>query len=435
MKMRPRGNFRAAQRATRSQRETQRRSSTSREPQKNQTANRLFFERPMRSSRPRPQTQVVFLPPDPVWASRALIPTGRDHPCVVSDSLVDDRGCLTDGTERQAFPCDVNLESRRPLNSTLDQRLGERVLYILLQSPAERTRPIIAVRTRFLEYPLTCFRRYDNLHLPVNQRVVQLAHQQIDDAEQIFVAERIENNHFVQPVQELRIERPLYFVHHHIFHALLPGFIRAGLEAQRGALLQMPRAEIGGHDDDGVPEIHGIPQPVRQLSVFKHLQQYIENVGMRLLDFIQEDDRVGRPADALRQLTALFVAHVPWRRADELRHRVLLHELRHVETHQRLLRTKQEFRQPARHFRLADARRPEEEKASHRTQGRFESRAAAPDRPRQRRNRLILADHALVQLGLNAQQLLLLVLFDGSDADARPARNHLLDILAGDDPR
>src|SRR5882762_7893127 len=140
---------------------------------------------------------------------------GVGQPCVVSDSLVDDRGCLADRTERKAFPSDVNLQCRRPLNSTLDKRLGERVLYILLQSPAQRTSPITAVRTRFLEYPLSCFRRDDNLHLPVNQRIVELAHQQIDDAEQIFVAERIENNHFVQPVQELRIEHPLYFVHHH----------------------------------------------------------------------------------------------------------------------------------------------------------------------------------------------------------------------------
>src|SRR5882757_7136258 len=83
---------------------------------------------------------------------------GRDHPCVVSDSLVDDRGCLADWTERKAFPSDVNLQCRRPLNSTLDQRLGERVLYILLQSPAQRTSSITAVRTRFLEYPLSCFR-------------------------------------------------------------------------------------------------------------------------------------------------------------------------------------------------------------------------------------------------------------------------------------
>ena len=74
MRMRPRGDFPALLRVTRPQKETPGRSSTSREPQKNHTANKLFFERPMRSSRPRPQTQVVFLPPDPVWTGRALIP-------------------------------------------------------------------------------------------------------------------------------------------------------------------------------------------------------------------------------------------------------------------------------------------------------------------------------------------------------------------------
>src|SRR5205814_9810019 len=103
---------------------------------------------------------------------------------------MDDRGCLTDGTEREAFPCNVNLQCRRPLDSTLDEGLGERVLYILLQSPANRTRAITAVRARFLEYSLTCFRRHHNLHLAVNQRVVQLAHQQVDDAEQILLGER-----------------------------------------------------------------------------------------------------------------------------------------------------------------------------------------------------------------------------------------------------
>src|SRR5258708_8413690 len=82
MRMRPRGDFPAALRLTRSQKEIQARSPTSLEPQKNQTANKLFFERPMRSSRPRPQTQVVFLPPDPVWVSRALTPTrpGSSYP-------------------------------------------------------------------------------------------------------------------------------------------------------------------------------------------------------------------------------------------------------------------------------------------------------------------------------------------------------------------
>src|SRR5579859_2726 len=57
---------------------------------------------------------------------------GMGRLCDVSDSLVDDRGCLAYRTERQALPCDENLECRGPLNPTLDQRLGERVFNVLL---------------------------------------------------------------------------------------------------------------------------------------------------------------------------------------------------------------------------------------------------------------------------------------------------------------
>src|SRR6202040_344660 len=92
-------------------------------------------ERP-RWSRPRPQTQDVLLPPNPVRAGRAFTPYTTGPHMLVSDSLVDDRGCLTDRTERKPFPCDVNLQRRGPLDSTLNERLGQRVFHILLQRPA-----------------------------------------------------------------------------------------------------------------------------------------------------------------------------------------------------------------------------------------------------------------------------------------------------------
>src|SRR5205823_12046266 len=101
---------------------------------------------------------------------------------------------------RQALPCDINLECRGPLNATLDQRLGERVFNILLQSPAQRAGTVAAVRARFLENPLTSLRREDNLHLPVDYSIVHLVHEQVNDAEQVLVAERVEDNDFVQPV-------------------------------------------------------------------------------------------------------------------------------------------------------------------------------------------------------------------------------------------
>src|SRR5260370_7488144 len=150
---------------------------------------------------------------------------------------------------------------------------------------------------------------------------------------------------------------------------------------------------------------------------------------MRLLDFIQQDDRIRRAADALRQLAAFLVTHVAWGRANQFRDGVLLHELRHVEANERFLRTEEKFRQAPRHFGLAYAGRPEEEEAAHWTQGRLEPRAAPANGASQCRDGLVLADHALVQFRLDAQQLLLLVLFDGVDADARPARNDFFDVF------
>ena len=51
---------------------------------------------------------------------------------VASDSLVDYRGCLTHRPERETFPCNINLQCCRSLDSPLDQSLGERVFHILL---------------------------------------------------------------------------------------------------------------------------------------------------------------------------------------------------------------------------------------------------------------------------------------------------------------
>src|SRR6266566_7460399 len=151
-------------------------------PEKSQTENRLFYKRPLTESRPRPQTQVVLLPPNPVLTAcgcarisacgHARNDRSSDHTCngpavraaafqqrvLVSDSLVNDRGCLNHRTEPKGFPCDINLKRRGPLNSSLNQRLGERVFHIFLQRPAQRPRSIAAVRARLLQNPLTCFR-------------------------------------------------------------------------------------------------------------------------------------------------------------------------------------------------------------------------------------------------------------------------------------
>jgi hypothetical protein len=68
------------------------------------------------------------------------------------------------------------------------------------------------------------------------------------------------------------------------------------------ALHQVLRANVRRHDDDRVLEVDRVAQSIGQLAVFKHLQQQVEHIRMRLLDLVQQHDRVRRTLDALGQL-------------------------------------------------------------------------------------------------------------------------------------
>ena len=79
--------------------------------------------------------------------------------------------------------------------------------------------------------------------------------------------------------------------------------------------------EVRGHDDDAVAEVDPATLGVGQVPVLEDLQQDVEDLGMRLLDLVEEHDRVALAADRLGQLAALVEADVAGRRADEPRTR------------------------------------------------------------------------------------------------------------------
>ncbi len=53
-----------------------------------------------------------------------------------------------------------------------------------------------------------------------------------------------------------------------------------------------------------------LPRPIGEMAVLEHLQQDVEDVGVRLLDSSSRHDRIRVALHLLRQLTALFVADV-----------------------------------------------------------------------------------------------------------------------------
>ena len=101
--------------------------------------------------------------------------------------------------------------------------------------------------------------------------MVQLADHELKNLNEIVLAERIKNDHFVKAVQELGIESALDFVSHQVFDLIGDHVFLGRLEAQAFALLQVPRTDIRRHDDDGVLEVHRVAQPVGEVAVFKDL--------------------------------------------------------------------------------------------------------------------------------------------------------------------
>src|SRR5439155_6487237 len=181
-----------------------------------------------------------------------------------------------------------------------------------------------------------------------------------------------EDDRRVDPVEELRPEVLLQLVLDLLAHELVRRFLARQLgvahlpEAERGVRLELLRAEVARHDDDAIPEVDPAALRVRQVPVLEDLEEDVEDLRMRLLDLVEEHDRIALPADRLGQLAALVEADVAGRRPDEPAHVVALHELAHVDLDERVLAAEHELGERLRKLRLPDARGAEEDERADR---------------------------------------------------------------------
>ena len=73
------------------------------------------------------------------------------------------------------------------------------------------------------------------------------------------------------------------------------------MSAPLGQARQRLAAEVRGQHDQGVAEIDRAPLPVGQAAVVEHLQQHVEDVGVRLFDLVEQDHLVGPAPHRLGQ--------------------------------------------------------------------------------------------------------------------------------------
>ena len=190
-------------------------------------------------------------------------------------------------------------------------------------------------------------------------------------------------------------------------------------------------AHVRRHDDDRVLEGHLATLTVGQAAVVEHLQQHVEDIRMGLLHLVEQDHGVGATAYGLGKLAALVVAHVSRGRTDQTLDAELLHVLGHVDTHERALVVEQALGKRLGELGLAHAGGAQEEEAADGLVWIGEARTAAAHSCGDGGDRLVLADDALMQLALQALQLVELALHHLGDGHTGPGAHDLGDLIGG----
>ena len=117
------------------------------------------------------------------------------------------------------------------------------------------------------------------------------------------------------------------------------------------------RADIARHNDNGVFKIHRSALRIGYSAVVENLQQDIENVGMRLFYFVEQNDRIRSSSDRFGKLPAVFETDVSGRRAYKPRNAELLHIFAHIYSYDVIFVVEQRARERFGEFGFSHARR------------------------------------------------------------------------------
>ena len=95
----------------------------------------------------------------------------------------------------------------------------------------------------------------------------------------------MEDDYVIDTIQKLRLEVFVQNLSDRLAHLL---FVIADFQ-------NLARTEIGSHDQNGILKIDRAAFRIRQATIVQDLQEHVENIRMRFLDFVEEDHTV-RPA-------------------------------------------------------------------------------------------------------------------------------------------
>src|SRR5215218_6802242 len=129
-------------------------------------------------------------------------------------------------------------------------------------------------------------------YVTLDELLAEALYLDLDDMAHVLALELVEDDDLVDPVEELGTEDLAQLARDAALHLLVGETRVVGAEAKRLGLVDGLRPDVGGHDENDVLEVHGAALRVRELPVLQYLQHDVEDVGVGLLDLVEENDRV-----------------------------------------------------------------------------------------------------------------------------------------------
>ena len=162
------------------------------------------------------------------------------------------------------------------IDSAADDGLGQLVEDEALEGSLDRPRTELRV-VAFLGDIVDRIVRDAEVDTLVFKHLVDAAHLQTDDCFDVRFGQFREVDDLIDTIDEL--------------DDLIDTIDELGSNLCAELLLR----EVGSHDNQGVLEIDQTTFVIRQTTVIEHLQQDVEDIGVRFLYLIEEDDRVSCP--------------------------------------------------------------------------------------------------------------------------------------------
>ena len=261
----------------------------------------------------------------------------------------------------------------------------------------------------------------------------------VQDVTDIGLGERIEHDDFVDTVEELGPDRHLENVQY-----LFAAFVQKAAAGGDGLHIHSVHLRkflhialddigpgIGGHDEDGILEVHRAALVVREPAVVQHLQQHVKHVRVGFFDLVQQHHAVGFAAHGLRELAALIVSHISRRRTYQTGNSVPLLVFGHIDTGHHILVVEQEGRQRLGQLRLTHAGGTHEEEGADGALLIGKAGTVAAHGIGHGADGLVLAHDPLVQLAFHPQELFLLAFQHPLHGNARPLGHHFGNVFRG----